>query len=391
MTPVPPLSATVKSTQPWLEITQVARSEAWRPDLPFSAPSGRWRAYLNRLCLDALLPWLEEEWGGRASPWPTPAALPSIWEVVNGTAVQLGTTRLILVPSESIDMDELSVPREWVDIPDWAADYYLAVQVDTENGFIRAWGYTSHRWLKAHATYDGTDRAYCLSSELLLEDLDMLSVERESCPEVQTRGVVPALQILEPVQAQNLIERLGNPVVVFPRLAVPFELWGALLAHGGWRRRLYERRQGFAEQWSVLDWLRVGISPFAQTSGWGSLELQAGFLGRKGFNETVSQVVLSRQMTIAGQRYDLRVVPQGNPEERTWRFELWNASPGDRIPGGFKLRLLSEDLQSFDNNEDTAAVAVDRLYVDVIVGPEDGVVWEIEPIPDDYDREILRF
>jgi len=26
------------------------------------------------------------------------------------------------------------VPQEWVDIPEWAADYYLAVQVNPDSG-----------------------------------------------------------------------------------------------------------------------------------------------------------------------------------------------------------------------------------------------------------------
>ena len=90
---------------------------------------------------------------------------------------------------------------------------------------------------------------------------------------------------------------------------------------------------------------------------------------------------------IAGQRHELQIIPL---EEGVWRFELWNSS-GDRIPGGFKLRLLTEHLQPFDNNEDVATTAVDQLYVEVAIAPGEGLVWEIEPIPENYEREILRF
>ena len=38
----------------------------------------------------------------------------------------------MLIPSEAIDDSELEVPQEWVDIPSWAADYYLAVQITTK-------------------------------------------------------------------------------------------------------------------------------------------------------------------------------------------------------------------------------------------------------------------
>jgi hypothetical protein len=64
---------------------------------------------------------------------------------------------------------------------------------------------------------------------------------------------------------------------------------------------------------------------------------------------------------------------------------------GARIPSGFKLRLLTEDLQDFENNEDVATTAVDHLFVEVALEPGEGLVWEIEPMPENYDREILRF
>ena len=48
------------------------------------------------------------------------------------------------------------------------------------------------------------------------------------------------------------------------------------------------------------------------------------------------------------------------------------------------LRLLSEDLQPFEHNEDRAEEESDRLYVDVRVQPGEGLVWEVEPTPDDY-------
>ena len=98
-----------------------------------------------------------------------------------------------------------------------------------------------------------------------------------------------------------------------------------------------------------------------------------------------------RQLVIAGQQYELRVIGRGNLQDRTWRFELSNASVGDRVPSGFKLRLLTEDLQAFENNEDVATTAVNHLFVEVALEPGEGLVWEIEPVPENYNREILRF
>lgn len=53
--------------------------------------------------------------------------------------------------------------------------------------------------------------------------------------------------------------------------------------------------------------------------------------------------------------------------------------------------MSAEDLQPFANNEDIAITAVEQLYVEVPLEAGDGIVWEIEPIPENYDQEILRF
>ena len=66
-----------------------------------------------------------------------------------------------MIPTEALDISELRVPQEWVDIPNWSADYYAAVQVNVEEGYIRIWGYTSQVNLKEKATYDANEKAYC--------------------------------------------------------------------------------------------------------------------------------------------------------------------------------------------------------------------------------------
>ena len=87
----------------------------------FSTDNRRWMASLNRLSLNAFLPWLQEEYAPNATVFPNLAVLPSIWEVVNGTAIDCGECGLVLIPTEAIDLSELRVPQEWVDIPSWSA------------------------------------------------------------------------------------------------------------------------------------------------------------------------------------------------------------------------------------------------------------------------------
>ena len=43
------------------------------------------------------------------------------------------------------------------------------------------------------------------------------------------------------------------------------------------------------------------------------------------------------------------------------------------------------------SNEDIAKSGIEQLYLEVRLSPGDTLVWEIEPLPDNYTREILRF
>ncbi len=362
----------------------------------FSTPGSRWRAELNQMTLAALLPWLHDQFGSRITVWKS-AALPSIWEFVNGTAIAvhpeaaIAELRLVLMPSEAFDTDELRVPQEWVDLPPWAADYYLAVQVNPDEGWIEVWGYTSHAWLKTRGTYDASDRTYSLAQADLIHDLTVLQVAQNLCPLETHRAAIAVIPTLELTQATNLMERLGNPNLTFPRLAVPFLLWGALLEHGGWRKRLYEQRQGIAEAWSVVNWLQTGVSNWAAQMGWQQTTLQ--LVATHGMR-SLPTTGLARSLTIAGAAYQLQIAPvrdRATPEAAVWQFELRSAEPNGTIPTGTTLRLLTEDLQPFDNNEDVAREAVERLYIDVALQPGEGLVWEVEPTPEGYDREVLRF
>lgn len=385
------LFAFADPSQLGLEVSPQSQAQAWQQSQRFSTPSRRWNAYLNQLCLGTFLPWLREEYP-QATVWPNSAALPGFWEVVNASAITLDTTRLILVPSETIDLSELRVPQEWVDIPSWAGDYYLAAGVEPDSGWVKIWGFATHQQLKNRGSYDASDRTYCLDEDDLIKDINVLWVARQLCPDEQTRAAIAPLPALTVTQAENLISRLGSSDIVTPRLAVPFDLWGALLEHGGWRQRLYQRRQGVQEQWSILQWLLSGVSEVAQQLGWQRVGFQPSLAGARGTEQiSAPNSVLSRQLVIAGQPYELRVIPKGDPEKRIWRFELRNSSLNERIPRGLKLRLLTEDLLPFENNEAVAKTTVDKLYIEVALEPGEGLVWEIDPVPENYDREILRF
>ncbi|WP_017654703.1 DUF1822 family protein [Fortiea contorta] len=379
-----PASITIDFHQFYLEIPENAKSL----EQSYSTNGAHQRAKINQLCLDAFLPWLKAEIHPHAKVYPHIATLPSFWEFVNGTAIIFQDIKLIIIPTLALDGDELRVSQEWVDIPDWVGDYYLGVQVNPDDGWIKVYGYTTHQKLKTMGVYDVSDRTYSLGSEDLIADLNVLWVTRQfNSQEVLRSQTLPLLPLLQ-TQAENLLARLGNPDVKFPRLSVPFATWGALLTQSGWRQRLYEQRQGISEQWRIPAWLQTGVSNFAQQLGWGHKEF---IFAPTGMRSRESILGLSRQLIIAGDSYELRVFPRGAREDGFWRWELQNAAAGGMIPVGFKLRLLTQDLQAFENNEDTAISAVNILYLEVMLEPGEGLVWEIEPTPEDWEQEILWF
>ncbi|MBE9045840.1 DUF1822 family protein [Pleurocapsales cyanobacterium LEGE 10410] len=354
---------------------------------PYATPGGDRRAWLNQLCIQPFLAWLRAEIAPDAELANSSNTLPSFWEVVNGTAVAFGNYRLILLPTLAIDNDELRVPQEWVDIPQWLADYYVAVIVNPDDGYLEICGYTTHYQLKTQGVYDAGDRTYSLAGDDLIQDLNVLWVTQQTSSREILRAEVAPLTPIAATQAENLLTRLGDAELKIPRLAVPFPLWGALLAQDNWRNKLARLRQGLFV-WSVPQWLQTGVDNLAQQWGWERRELAIAPVGIRSI-ETVTGIL--RQVTIAGDTYELRVFPTFQEDNLVWRFELQSTIPERQIPVGFKLRLLTDDLQPFENNEDIAIAPVDLLYLEVMLEPGEGLVWEIEPTPEGWQQEILWF
>jgi hypothetical protein len=354
------------------------------PVMAASNPGAMGRSQLNQACTQAFMDWVNREFDCITQPFPNAATLPSIWEIVNGTAVILKSgmesLKVVLIPTIAIGLDELRVPQEWIDIPAWTADYYIAMQIDPEMGIIEMVGYSSHQDLKTIGLYDPNDRTYALDIDDIGQDFNSVFIAWELASLPITQATIAPLSSLPQAQAHNLIDRLGNREVIFPRRAVPFSQWAALISHGGWRQQLCDIRQGRDSQ-SVQTWIRSGLFSAAQQLGWQPRE--CSLAGVRSL-----QSGIAKPLIIAGNPYELRVFPLG--ESAAWRFELRSSTPA-LIPVGFKLRLLTEDLQMMDNNEDGARGEVDCLFVDVSLEAGEGLVWEVEPMPEGFDREILRF
>ena len=368
-----------------LELDRSTVERAWSNRGSANAFS-QWQSYLNQVVLNTFLPWLREELSAES------LQVSQIdWELVNGTAINIEDARLLLVPSEAEDLSELRVPQEWIDIPAYRADYYLAVQVNIDAGYIRIWGYTTHQQLKNNGNFDRSDRTYSLSDDEIITDINALWVARELCPDEVTQAAVEPVTELNRDRVENLIERLGSKTQLLPRLAVPFTTWAGLIQNPTWCRRLAAARRGTPIKTPVLQWLQQGLTDLTAV-GWRAIEMSPSASGARGVSTSeataVPAVGLAKKLAIAQQPYELRILPL---ELEGWRFELCCLTPGCMISEGFKLRLLTEDLESFEGNEDIATEPVEKLCLEVDLEPGEALVWQIEPTPDNYQSEVLQF
>ncbi|MBD2199155.1 MULTISPECIES: DUF1822 family protein [Calothrix] len=234
--------------------------------------TARHYAYINHLCLHGFLRWLKENWELDSSYIvPSARELASIWELVNGTAITIGERRLVLIPHDAVDTAEFSVPQEWVDIPNFVASYYLPVQINLEQNWLRFWGYITHKTLKEKGVYDPIYRTYSVKSHDLIPDLDIILLAREICGSETAN--IPSLPLLPSTTAASLIDKLSQPSPYSPRLDIPFTQWGALLANDEWREQIYLNRTATTAKKMLVNlhhWLKNDFTE-SMKAGWCSV------------------------------------------------------------------------------------------------------------------------
>ena len=230
--------------QIWIDISPQEREKAWQQtqNQPYSNAGSRWNAYLNCLCLNTFTRWVKEEpeLEETLKIWPNDASLPSFWDVVNGTKLTLGETGLVLIPSDKSAFSEFRIPQEWVDIANWAARYYLAVNLNLDAGWMRVRGYASHEQIQQEGRCDRLDRTYVLDPEDLIADINVMWVARELFP--ANKLAVKALPTLSREQTEKILQQLSHQIDYSPRLDLSFEQWASIVANDETRQQLYQLR-----------------------------------------------------------------------------------------------------------------------------------------------------
>lgn len=205
----------------WLEIEPEQKESAEQK--VENIDTYQYQSYLNQLALEIVLPYIQEEY---PQATVTKFDYAQFWQLgVNGVAIEFDNKRLILVPNEASDIDELRISQEWIDIPGLAADYYLAVQVDVEDSLMRIWGYTTHKELKETGTYCDRDRSYFMTREQIVEDINALWLMRQYFPDKPTKAEIASIPELSKSDLTPLLDRLVNPEIRLIRRVIPFEQW----------------------------------------------------------------------------------------------------------------------------------------------------------------------
>lgn len=264
-----------------LKIDQADQDTAWHQAQDHSNPISRYNAYLNGVCLKPFMNWFSEFLTEEGLPQPSVwkrQDLASIWEFVNGTAIKIGDTRLVLIPSDEGDLEEFCVPQEWVDMPNWTADYYLPVQMnlngdDDGECWMEVLGFATHRQLKHEGKYREGDRTYALSTQELTKSLLVMDITLE----LNLQQEVSPLPSLSEVESTELLHTLGNSSVYSPRLLVPFAQWASFLNNEECRQELYNQRLGIIQEPVLAAAPSVVVKSEARLVEWAKTCIQAGW------------------------------------------------------------------------------------------------------------------
>jgi hypothetical protein len=365
------LANTLQSDTIWLSLSDRDLSS----DLPqtYSNITAQENALINQLCLLKTQAWLKEI-GIESTPTFLPAQMASMWDVVNGCALTIGNRRLILIPSENLDREELRVPQEWVDIPNWIGDYYLGVQIDLEDRLMNIWGYVSHRTLRETGAYNLLDRTYSISSDLTIGNLDILWMAQ--ILDLQEMTIVPTIDSLNLDLSMNAIDRLSYASPYSPRLDLDFTTWAGILNNNNLRDRLYQRRLQVAnldlnriEPMKLGDWIQQEFSQ-AIDRGWDLVHhIMGGELAlvRSMSTERAKLINLQYQLHQTNVIMLIGINPQVT-DEMVISVQIHAAPNTPTLPPQLKLSYITdegEELQSIISRSDDFQIQLPTFTCDV--------------------------
>jgi hypothetical protein len=218
-----------------LQLSQIYSEHEWinLEDYPSVIDDNTNSISLNLQCLQVIKTWIEKTIGLPIEyDFPYRGSLNDdqhVSELLNGFCLKVNGSKVVFIPSQNTDITSCEIPQEWVDLPNWAGDYYVPIQVDIEAKYLHLWGMATHQQLKQSAKLDSLFRYYHVGIDRLVSNMDLLWTSCELAPLPRSENI-PALAAVNQTRAQELINRLlSKSPTGFPRLSLPFSEWGAIL------------------------------------------------------------------------------------------------------------------------------------------------------------------
>lgn len=347
-----------------LEFSSQQRDRAWEKtaNLKYQDATSRWRSFLNTLCSNTITHYIQSDSNFRNSKLETYAHFqdfPHLWQLINGVPITLNETRLIIIPSEETEAEELRVPQEWVDLPGWVGNYYLASRIDLENCFLRVLGFVTHEELWKQGHYDSLDKTYSLEITALTEDLSAMWVAWELSAD--TLPQVASLPKLSMTEAENLIKQNQYARASTLRLAMPFQQWGSLLLEPELRHLLYNYQLANDSSATTLNQERIiNVAQWFKRSfegGWCSIEklindnsLKVAYSFRQKNSQESDHVAEGVKLLDLGSEVEKEValivkIFSQKKETINVRIQLQSVNGENYLPSNIKLKLLSNSSQ----------------------------------------------
>lgn len=246
-----------------IQLTDKIKTETWQQTNKLSNEISSFRGYLNLLVRKTFLSWLNLMLDSNFVDNISLEDNLSIWEFTNGNAIDIDASRIVLIPVETQDKTEFSIPEEWLKIPSWVGSYYLPVEVNLAENYLSFWGYTSYEDVLNYGNLDSLNHCIDFPFECLETDLNLICLEYEygwdSIPQIYP------LPVLSTIEKQSLIQEIHN--YSSPRLLLNFEQWLSLISDNITLHQLFSARQGV----NLSIWLNRQFSS-ALTKGWQCLD-----------------------------------------------------------------------------------------------------------------------
>ncbi len=246
-----------------IQLTDEMKTESWRETNKLSSEVACFRGYLNLLVRKTFVLWLNLMLESNFFDQVKLEDNLSIWEFINGNAIDIDSTRIVLIPMETQDKTEFSIPEEWLKISEWVGNYYVAVEVNLEENYLNFSGYTSYEDLQTYGRLDSFNHCLDFPYECLENDVSLMTLEYkyawDPVPEISPLPIL-SFQIKE-----NLCKEIQDNLS--PRLLLDFNQWLSLISDNQTRYQLFYSRRSI----NLSQWLNCQISS-GLTKSWQTFE-----------------------------------------------------------------------------------------------------------------------